>query len=48
MSAGLSVATLIWQVGMMGIIAKDKMAFSVQVEGTQGEVFAASPIALQS
>ena len=33
---------------MMCIISKERIAFCVQVEGMQGEIFAASPIALQS
>jgi len=33
---------------MMCIISKKRIAFCAQVEGTRGEVFAASPIALQS
>jgi hypothetical protein len=32
---------------MMCIISKDRVAFCAQVEGTQGEIFAKSPIALQ-
>jgi hypothetical protein len=32
----------------MCIIRKEKIAFCAQVEGTQGEIFAASTIALQS
>jgi hypothetical protein len=33
---------------MMCLISKKRIAFCAQVEGTHGEVFAASPIALQS
>ena len=33
---------------MMGMICKERIAFSAQVEGMQGEVLAASPIVLQS
>jgi hypothetical protein len=33
---------------MMCIISKERIAFCAQVEGTRGEIFAASPIALQS
>jgi hypothetical protein len=31
---------------MMCIISKERMSFCAQVEGTQGEIFAMSPIAL--
>jgi hypothetical protein len=47
MSDGLSIATQIARLGMMCIISKERIAFSTQVEGTPGEVFAALPIALQ-
>jgi len=33
---------------MMCIISKQRIAFRTQVEGTQGEIFAVSPIAFQS
>ena len=33
---------------MMCIISKERMAFCAQVDGMRGEIFAASPIALQS
>jgi hypothetical protein len=33
---------------MMCIISKERIAFCAQVEGTRGEIFATSPIALQS
>jgi hypothetical protein len=33
---------------MMSIVFKERMAFWAQVEGTRGEIFPASPIALQS
>jgi hypothetical protein len=32
----------------MYIISKERIAFCAQVERTQGEIFAASPIAFQS
>jgi hypothetical protein len=48
MSDGLSIATSIWRLGMMCIISKERIAFCMQVEGTQGEILGASPIALQS
>jgi len=32
----------------MCIISKERIAFRMQVEGTQGEIFAMAPIALQS
>jgi len=32
----------------MCIMSKERIAFWAQVEGTGGEIFAASPIALQS
>jgi len=36
------------EIGVMCIIDKKLIAFCVQVEGTRGEIFAKSPIALQS
>ena len=33
---------------MMCIISKERIAFCAQVEGLRGEIFAGSPIALQS
>jgi hypothetical protein len=33
---------------MMFIISKEKIAFCLQIEGTRGEIFIVSPIALQS
>jgi len=44
----LSIATEIWEREIMCIIIKERITFGAQVEGTQGEVFAASPIAVQS
>jgi hypothetical protein len=46
-SDGLSIATLIWRLGMMCIISRERIAFCPQVEEAQGEIFAMSPIALQ-
>jgi len=37
---------IIWPLGMMCIISKGGIAFCAQVEGTRGEIFAASPIAI--
>jgi hypothetical protein len=48
MNNGLSIATYIWQLGMMYIISKQRITLCAQVEGMRGEIFAASPIALQS
>jgi hypothetical protein len=47
-SDGLSIATYIWRLELMYIIGKVRIEFYTQVEGMQGEIFAASPIALQS
>jgi len=48
MRDGLSIATLIWRLRMMCIISKERIAYCAQVEGMRGEIFAMSPIALQS
>jgi len=48
MSDGLSIAIYIWQLGMMCIMSKERILFCAQVEGTRGEAFAASTIAVQS
>jgi len=48
MSDGLSTATLIWRLGMMCIFIEERFAVCAQVEGTQGEIFTMSLIALQS
>jgi len=48
MSNGLSIATLIWQLGMKCIISKVRIAFCAQVEATRGEIFSVSHIAMQS
>ena len=45
---GFSIATTIWWLGMMCIISKERTALCAQVEGKRGEIFAASPITLQS
>lgn len=47
MRDGLSIATQIWWLGMMGIIGNERIACCAEVEGMVGEVFAASPIPLQ-
>jgi len=46
--AGLSIATLIWQLSMMCIFSKERTTLCEQVEETRGEIFAASLIALES
>jgi hypothetical protein len=47
-SNGFSIATQLWGLGMMCIISNERIAFCAQVEGTRGEIFATSRIALQS
>jgi len=44
MSNGLSIATLIWRLGMMCICSKERIAFCAQVEGTWGEISRFHPL----
>lgn len=44
----LSIATYIWQFGMMEIISKQTIEVCTQVEATQWDISAASPIVLKS
>jgi len=48
MSDGLLIAIQIWRLGMMCMIGKQRIEFCTKVEGTQGVIFATTPIALQS
>jgi len=49
MSDGLSIATQTWRLRMMCTISsEERIAFGAQVEGTRGELFAASHISFHS